>query len=1008
LTHAPADDIAVTVRPRHRAWARCLHAARLAVVFAAVLALTALAAPHAAPAASALDAADHGIAPYTHERTWTLPPAATRPLDVALFDGTLLVADGTSHQVLVFDDAGMIVDRWDPPVSNAETTAGGAPLRLAVDHSSGDAYILWRRKFVNPAPGTPLDGMWLERRSLTTAAVRSEVALPFREIGDLAWHDESRHIFVAADGAIHRIDPATGAVTSLSAQYTPFVLVSLAASADRLALVERLAGRPMVLFDLAGRKVGDVDLPSEPVAVARGMGDGFVALLSYPDPTASGSPMLVDVRADGSTSRTTTVGTLDVPALPALDWPWALALQGDRVAMTAAIPASVGTGLRPGHLPAFAWGDRDLALRTMTLADSVGAPHALCCPRPEQPRGTLNIAASDAGLIVLDCSGIRAMPLIGDCGHERSRSILLDRDLRLKGAWPAPSQAVDVALDAAGGVTVITAESRTLGSPTSVRIRAFSEIQRLGPLHAGRPLWSTPCECPGGARAATGPGAVHVARPERREVAAFDLGSGLAVSRATLGEPRGLWPGDVALEPGGVRFTADTGAGRTQRFDALGGPDAVWRGPSGSGPERLAAGPWQHGRPVVVALMTDGRLTMRDASDGVLLARWQPTRPDGGTFRASDVAMRSDGTLFLADPDLRAVHLFRPAVEPDALPRGALPAPTPSTEACSIRGAKDAGPARVVLGATVVVTLSLQADCHSHGTLSSADIVLVISRYNRLGSIPAYAATTARTLLTQVDDSGNRFGAVLVAAAGSDEKSESYPLASDPTAILAAIRGNVTSDNRWYSRIDDAVAMLASTRRPDALPVIVAMLDPAAIDLTVAALAKARDAGIATYLVTERHSAELAGAAGSPDRYLVNPSSSEVLALYRDILRTAGISQAGNVVINDWLGPEVDYVAGSAQPLGLAGDRLLTWGSALIPTDGMTLTYRVVPNHTGRVAIGGATIARYTDFDGSERAIHIPAPVIEVVAPTATLAPDATETPTSQPSSIILPILTRE
>jgi hypothetical protein len=452
-----------------------------------------------------------------------------------------------------------------------------------------------------------------------------------------------------------------------------------------------------------------------------------------------------------------------------------------------------------------------------------------------------------------------------------------------------------------------------------------------------------------------------------------------------------------------VRYAADTGAGQIQRLDPLGRPDATWRGPKGTGPARLTAGPWREGRPVVVALMTDGSLTMRDAHDGTLLARWLPTRPDGTAFQASDLAIRADATLYVADPERRAIHALRPDIAARK-PPGAPPlTPSPDGASCALSGTKDAGPSSVVLGAAVAVTISLEAGCPSQGPLVGADVVLVITQDHRRDSIPAYAVRAARTLLTQVDDADHRFGAILVAGRDSPDTATTYRLASDPTPILAALRGPVKNDRRWYERIDEAVALLTATRRPDALPVIVAMLDPIAIDLTVAALARARDAGIVTYLITERAVPSLADAAGRPERYLASPSRLEVLALYRDLLRTAQLDQSGLLIIEDWLGRDLDVVPGSAKPTGLYGDGLLTWGSALMPSNGMTATYRVIPRRAGRVTIGDATIARYVDVDGSERAIPISAPSIEVVLPTPSPSPTPTTMPA--PAPVLLPAL---
>jgi uncharacterized protein YegL len=118
-------------------------------------------------------------------------------------------------------------------------------------------------------------------------------------------------------------------------------------------------------------------------------------------------------------------------------------------------------------------------------------------------------------------------------------------------------------------------------------------------------------------------------------------------------------------------------------------------------------------------------------------------------------------------------------------------------------------------------------------------------------------------------------------------------------------------------------------------------------------------------------------------------------------------SLAGNVVIDDRMGPLVEYVGGSARPYALAQPRRLRWGRSLLPSSGITLTYAVRPLEVGRVAVNSSAVADYTDADGHRRQFVFPVPELEVVQPTQTPATISTATPTVTPPpprrSIFLP-----
>jgi hypothetical protein len=161
---------------------------------------------------------------------------------------------------------------------------------------------------------------------------------------------------------------------------------------------------------------------------------------------------------------------------------------------------------------------------------------------------------------------------------------------------------------------------------------------------------------------------------------------------------------------------------------------------------------------------------------------------------------------------------------------------------------------------------------------------------------------------------------------------------------------------------------------------------------------EARDLGILTFFITYEHADWFWEIAGSRDRYFVSPTIMELQAVYSQILRTAGLSLAGNLFIDDEMGADIEYVTGSARPRAqeLTAPPRLRWARSLLPATGITLSYRITPTRVGLLPTNRLALAKYTDFDGVERFYTYPVPVIEVVAPTAT--------PTPRPPKMYLPI----
>lgn len=983
--------------------------ALLALALAAALpALAILAAPSAddvvPPPDDRTGASAQLAPPYAHAWTWTPPPFDTRPLDVALAEGTLLVADGTRHQVHAYDDAGRRVGFWGAPPAIAPSghEAFVLPTHLAVDGANRIAYVLWQRWTWPVLVGAAPNAAWIERRAIGAEEPTGVAPLALDDVRATAWDAERGRLLVAAGRRLQAVDPATGLPTPLPVTFPASDRVDVAASGERLAVVTH-GGTPAraVLHALDGTVASVLEPPAAPVAVTSGPDGGFGLLLAPPDRADAAAPLLASFDASGALGEVLTVGSLDVPGPLDAAWPWAVASDGSRVALTTALADAAAAA--PVH--AVAWGERGGALRTVPFGpfDRAFKPAS---PTMGGPGGAPGVDASASGIAVLNCSGTRdPLAVGGDCGRSGSRAFVLEPGGVLGGGRPLPPEAVDVAMDGAGRLLVGTADLRERAADDGpATVTAPSAVHRLGPVHAAQPVWSAACDCPIGGRLAAGTGVLYVAKPERRAVAALDPGTGTSVGQALPDAPHGLWPSDVAVGAGGRLFAADTSGGRVLRFDGPGQASAIWPG-GPVGPLRIAVGPWQDGRQVVAALLADGRLALLDAADGELLARWGPALPDGTPIDASDAAIGPDGTLYLADRRGAAVHAFRPEDGPVGPPEEPAPTPTPSRYTCAVRGDKTAGPRRVVLGATVGVTLSLHADCPARDDAIGADIVFAMRSFHHGGTLTPFVVSTVRDLLTRIDASRHRVGAVVDASRASDEP-HVVPLAADPVPVLELLDLRFTEYGRLRRAIVAATDLLAADARPEALQVLVLMVDLGRQgEPLVEAMAAARAAGIVTFVVSERRDPELADVAGSPERYLVDPSPAQLYGLVAQVLRIAGISMAGNLTIDDAMAPDIDYLPGSARPAALERDARLSWGRSLLPATGLTMTYTVRPTRLGVLPVNEVAVARFTDFDGAERELVYPVPEIEVVLPTATPTPSATPTP--EPVALFLPIALR-
>jgi Mg-chelatase subunit ChlD len=260
----------------------------------------------------------------------------------------------------------------------------------------------------------------------------------------------------------------------------------------------------------------------------------------------------------------------------------------------------------------------------------------------------------------------------------------------------------------------------------------------------------------------------------------------------------------------------------------------------------------------------------------------------------------------------------------------------------------------------------------------------------------AAAQGAARSFAELLDIRYHRVGLVSF----SSEARLDVGLTTNVGQVIDAIRSlEPEGETNIAAALEMADKQLRDAGRPDALPVIVLLTDgrhnQGEGDPRLTA-ANARDRGVQIYTVglgQEIDGSLLEELAGQPDRSFFAPSPDRLFPIYREILRVVVSSLAGNLVIDDPVGPDFEVVTDTVRPPALERADGLQWGRSLLPSSGITLTYRVQPLRAGRLRLAGA-YAEYTDGDGVRRRWAFPAPEVEVIAPTSTPTPAATATAT--------------
>ena len=920
---------------------------------------------------------------YTLADTWRLPTPPLQPIDLALGPaGRLYVADGERNAVLAYGPDGSlraIWQVWDYALFGRDASFVFVPIAVTVDAGREKVYVLWQRYDDQPG-GLVAKLVYLDVRPLDGGTPNPLMPLPsaVTHLDAAAVDPASGDLFILLDGTAKRfkttqrvLDPAVnvGPGTASSRR--------LAVTYDgRVAFVQP-DDKTVGIFTLGGDKVGTVSTaPNTPVAVAADEAGHLHVLVRAPDPDRPSAPLVLEFDPTGERVRSRSAAALGASPPAATSWPWALAVSADGWAMLSG----------RGRLQ-ISWSlDNDHQHGQLIGSPVPGgfAPHR---PSLITDASIALALGADGQLLALDSEG-----------GQISRFSSYGASAMIAGA---PRDAVELAVDPSGNLFVSTLSDA---------------VMRVAPGDVVTPTWQLTCECGLGGRLAVGGGVLYVTRPRDKRVATIDATSGLLLRQISLPDAVGLWPSDVAVGTDGRLFTADLVSAQVQVWRQPTAPEVSWQAGLLSGPRRLAVGSFPDGSRIVAALMADGYVEMH-AADGNLVARWAPILEDGAPLAATDIALDREGKVYLAGARSRTVYVFEPGLgvppTPDETPH---PTATPSAKTCRVSGDKRAFPNVVVLGASTTVTLTLLADCPQTSRTTGSDIVLVMDRSTSMkGEALESAKAAARSILELLDVRIHRVGL----ASFSTGATLDVPLTSSVAEVVDGInRLQAEGETNIAAGLDRAAANLRDFGRRDALPVIILVTDGRYSDRTGdprPIAMNARNAGTQIFAIGLGSDVDvtlLTDLAGGADHYFAAPTPSQLYPIYQQILRQVLSSLAGNLTLGDRIGDGFSYLANSAVPGALVGQGELNWGRSLLPSSGVTFTYRLSADALGCRPTNVEALASYTDADGAGRQFVFPVPTVCVITPSPTptytssptATPSPTVTPTPEPVYVFLPI----
>lgn len=384
--------------------------------------------------------------------------------------------------------------------------------------------------------------------------------------------------------------------------------------------------------------------------------------------------------------------------------------------------------------------------------------------------------------------------------------------------------------------------------------------------------------------------------------------------------------------------------------------------------------------------------------------------PGGDPWGVRDLAVGTDGRVYVADAATGSLRIFAPR------PRGDVPInpPLPPDAACQIVPNKWASPTRLLLGEQTQVTLSLDGSCPFLS--ESADIVLVVDRSDSMKGEKLEAAREA--VVAFVERARLDRDQIGLVSFHSEARVE-VGLTQDEADLVSRARA---LQHEGGTDIPAAIALgaevlNASFRRddPSVKPIMVLMTDGVPFNnsrmRTLAAADEVRYQGIAIYTIglgEDVDPALLKIVASDPTLYFFAPEPSKLEEVYLQIARRISASLLlEEVTITDVVPDNMEYQLNSAVPPAFwdPATRTLTWELEDVPFAGTEMTYWVEPLEVGEWPTNVRADHQGRDGLDQPQAGPFPVPRVIVEAPTTptltplppTPTPRATATPPQTP-----------
>jgi uncharacterized protein YegL len=260
---------------------------------------------------------------------------------------------------------------------------------------------------------------------------------------------------------------------------------------------------------------------------------------------------------------------------------------------------------------------------------------------------------------------------------------------------------------------------------------------------------------------------------------------------------------------------------------------------------------------------------------------------------------------------------------------------------------KSANPAVVAIDQAFTVTLSLMLACPPSAFPN--DVVLVVDRSGSMrGSAMADTRLALREFLDEVDFNLMRVALVTFSTKGEKRVGLSTSRRQLDDAIASIVAEGNTNIG---AGINAAGGILGWSKAPrDRLAAIVLLTDGREQFDAEAVLRQSKvlkDDGVHFSTIGLGRDVDeelLAELASSRSDALLAPSGADLSALFRRLAGRLSDISARDIIIDDLLPSDMRYVEGSAlPPLAERQGNLLRWRLPFLPSDGISLTYRLRP-----------------------------------------------------------------